>query len=464
MNTPCNPDQAPSARVPPAVRQAPLRVLKLAFLVAALATGSVGHAIEFGPDGMFSINGFGEIVLTRANNNCPSVHPKVGGNQASGCQFDPDTDRQRIWTDDVVPGRPLGTKDTVFTQTQLWLGAKYELGNGFKIKGTLSQNWRDGRSDTRGFWREKNVALSHEDYGTLTVGHMVSRTWAFADYPYGTNLGLAYTWAATGAGYRNLTQAVRYTSRKLDVANGDVVLEATYDRGNTAFTIHKPRFIELWAHYGIEDLSIDAMYQDTRNGGPSAFGANVFKGLFYSPIADSKVGGSGQSVAVVQATYQFDPQIEFSGALRHNRWSGAYAAIVVPGAQAQWNNMFNVDWGGTLNGVANPGYPASSTDFSLGARYRMDKWTFATGLAYLGKASTSNPSERGQSNSALVNTVKAEYAYDRELSFSVFAGMIHFQHKGLSPLSMPSNATLNNIDSRATKAGNWLGVSAKYSF
>jgi hypothetical protein len=94
----------------------------------------------------------------------------------------------------------------------------------------------------------------------------------------------------------------------------------------------------------------------------------------------------------------------------------------------------------------------------------MDKWTFATGLAYLGEASTANPSERGQSNSALINTVQAIYAHSKELEFSVFAGMINFKNKGLSPLSMPSNSTINNIDSRVTKAGNWFGVGAKYSF
>jgi len=437
---------------------------KLGLVMAAVSLSGASHAIEFGPDGMFFINGFGEVMVTRTNNQCPIVHPEVAGNRTNGCQFDPDSDRQRIWTDDVVPGRPLTSRDTVFNQVQLWLGAKYNLGQGFKIKGTLSQNWRDGRADTPGFWREKNVEISHEEYGALTVGHMVSRTWSFADYPYGTNLGLSYTWAATGAGYRNLTQAVRYTSRVLDIADGNVVLELTYDRGDRAFKINKPRFVELWAHYGIEDLSIDVMYQDTRNGGPGAFGANVFKAVFYDPIADSKVGGSGQSVAVMQATYQLNPSIELSSAVRRNRWSGAYAAVVINGPPQQWNNMFNVNWGGTLNGVANPGYSATSTDFSLGARYRMDKWTFATGLAYLGKASTSNPLERGQSNSALVNTVKAEYAYNRDLSYSVFAGMIHYRNKGLSPLSMPSNSTINNIDSRATKAGNWFGVSAKYSF
>lgn len=434
-----------------AVMAAPASVVVLATL---LTIADSSQAIEFGPDGMFSVNGFGEITVTRANNQCP----------ASGCQLNPDTDRQRIWTDAVVPGTPLRARDTVFTQFQVWLGAKYELGNGFRIKGTLSQNWRDGNADTPGFWREKNVALSHEEYGTLTIGHMVSRTWSLSDYPLGTNVGLSYPWAASGAGYRNLTQAIRYTSRVMDVADGDLVLELTYDRGDTSYKIHKPRFVELWAHYGKGDLSIDAMFQDTRNGTPTAFGAAVFKGPFYDPSADGRIGGSGQSVAVLQAVYQLNSRIELSGALRHNRWSGAYAAVALVGPPVQFNNMFNVDWFGFLNGVPNPGYAARSTDFLLGARYFMDKWTFSTGLAYLGQAKTRNPSERGQSNAALVNTIEASYAYTRELEFSVFAGMIHYRNKGLAPLSMPSNAMINGIDSRATKAGNWLGAGVRYTF
>lgn len=424
----------------------------------AVFTGWSGpsHAVEFGPDDMFKVYGFGEVTVTRANNQCK------GG--ANGCQFDADTDRQRIWTDAVVPGLPLGSKDTVFNQFQLWLEGRHSIGNGFTVKGVISQNFRDGKVDTPGFWREKNVGISHEEYGSLTYGAMTSRTWGFADYPYGTNLGLSYAWAATGAGYRNLGHAFRYTSRPFDVANGDLVLEATYDQGNPNFTINKPRFVEIWAHYGRGPLSIDAMFQDTRNGTPAAFGAAVFDGLFYNSVADSKVGSSGQGVGVVQASYQVNSKVEISGAVRRNRWTGAYAAVVVPGPPAQFNNMFNVDWGGRLNGVSNPGYAATSTDLSGGVRYRMDKWIYATGFAYLGKANTANPSERGQSNTALINTVKATYAQTKNLEFSVFAGMIHFKLKGLSPLSMPSNSTINNIDSRVTKAGNWFGVGAKYSF
>ena len=445
----------PAARaLPPAERKLRYAGSRIGAVVAALTLSPFAYAVDFGPDGMFSITGFAEIAVTRVNNQCPSI----------GCQFDPDTDRQRIWTDDVVPGRKLKTRDVFFTQVQPYLGVKYDLGSGFKVNGLLSQRWRDGKTDVKGFWYEKNVAISHEDYGSLRVGHMTSRTWNLADYPYGTNLALSTAWAGSGAGYRMLTQAVRYTSRPLDVADGDMVLEATYDRGDTAFQIHKPRFLELWAHYGKGDLSLDATLQDTRNGGPVAWGLAPFKGPAYNAASDGKIGGSGQSMVMVQAIYQVNSQIEVSGAVRHNRWSGAYAAIIDNGPPQQWNNMWNVDWGGTLNGVANPGYSASSTDWSGGARYRMDKWTFASGVAYLGKAKTANPSERGQSNSVLVNTARVAYDYGQGVQFYATAGMIHYGKKGLSPLSLPSNATIQNIDSRVTKAGNWLGIGTVYSF
>ena len=422
-------------------------------LCTALALPGASQAIDFGPDGMFSLTGYHEIIAGRQTNGCPG----------NNCQFDAEPNRAFIWTDDVIPGRKLSTRGTLVNVTQLYLKAKYDLPNGFKITGTLAQSWRDGNADTPGFWREKNVALSQEEYGTLTIGHTSTRTHSFADYPFASNLGVSYQWAGYGAGYRLLTQAIRYTSRVLDVADGDLVLEATYDRGDTSFKTHEPRFLELWAHYGKGDWVIDAMLQDTRNGGPSAFGGSVFKGAFYSPIADGKIGGNGQSVAVLQATYRVNPVLEVSGGVRHNRWSGAYAAIVVPGVRAQWNNPFNVDWGGTLGGVANPGYPASSTEFILGARYRMDKWAFSTAMIYYGKANTDNPSDRGQNNSALLNSVGATYYYGENLEFSLGASMVHFQKKGLAPLSFPGHNFIGH-DSRVAKASNGFTVGVKYTF
>jgi predicted porin len=428
---------------------------RLSLCVTAIGLAFPVHAIDFGPDGMFSFTGFAELQFGRANNQCPGIT----------CQISPDADRQRVWADAVVQGLPLSSSETSFNQAQFWLKAKQDIGGGFKLKGELSQKWRDGRKDVAGIWPERNLSIQHEEYGVLTIGETVSRTWQFADYPYGSNLGLSYAWASTGAGYRHLGNAIRYTSRVFDISGGDAVFEVTYDRGNSAFKINKPRFVELWAHYGKGPLSVDAMYQNTRNGVPAAFGSAAFNGPFYDAAADGKLGNSGQSVAVVQAVYQLNKKVELSAGVRHNRWSGAYQAVALAGPPLQWNFPFNVDWFGVdANGVAHPGYPAQSTDLSLGARYRMDKWIFAAGAAYFSKASTSNPVERGQSNSALVNTLQATYDYGNGFEFSVSSGMVNYSKKGLSPLSLPSNSTFNKIDSRTTKSGNWFGVGAKYTF
>jgi predicted porin len=417
-----------------------------------LMTSVSSHAIDFGPEGMFSLTGFAKVEAQRGSNHC------------NDCQLFPLENKQRIWADDLVVGRPYGTSNTNVSLFQPWFGAKYDLGQGYKFNALVSQRWRDGKEDIPGFWYEKNIAISHDDYGSVRVGAMTTRTWSMADYPYGTNIGVADVWGSSGAGYGLLTKAVRYTSRVFDVAEGDLVLEASYDQGNRDFKIHKPQFLELYAQYHKGDLVVDAMYQDTRNGNPQAWSHGPFTSLTPNIEDDAKLGGSGQSIAMVMGRYQWDARLEFSGGVRWNRWSGAYAVITVPGTQAQWNNMFNVDWNGQLNGVPNPGYAATTTDFMLGARYKMGQWTAHTGLAYLGKANTKNPSERGQSNSALINTLGLGYDAGQGLQVYGFVGVVNYSKLGLAPMSMPGNSAFTNVDSRVTRSGNWAGLGAVYVF
>ena len=417
-----------------------------------LMTSASSHAIDFGPEGMFSLTGFAKVEAQRGSNHC------------NDCQLFPLENKQRIWADDLVVGRPYGTSNTNVSLFQPWFGAKYDLGQGYKFNALVSQRWRDGKEDIPGFWYEKNIAISHDDYGSVRVGAMTTRTWSMADYPYGTNIGVADVWGSSGAGYGLLTKAVRYTSRMFDVAEGDLVVEASYDQGNRDFKIHKPQFLELYAQYHKGDLVVDAMYQDTRNGNPQAWSHGPFTSLTPNIEDDAKLGGSGQSIAMVMGRYQWDARLELSGGVRWNRWSGAYAVITVPGTQAQWNNMFNVDWNGQLNGVPNPGYAATTTDFMLGARYKMGQWTAHTGLAYLGKANTKNPSERGQSNSALINTLGLGYDAGQGLQVYGFVGVVNYSKLGLAPMSMPGNSAFTNVDSRVTRSGNWAGLGAVYVF
>ena len=65
-------------------------------------------------------------------------------------------------------------------------------------------------------------------------------------------------------GHTKAKISAAYLKSLHDRPDGDLVLEATYGRGDTSFKLHKPRFLELWAHYGKGDLSVDAMLQEAQ--------------------------------------------------------------------------------------------------------------------------------------------------------------------------------------------------------
>jgi len=243
--------------------------MRLALASALLSLSASSYAIDFGPDGMFSLTGFAKIETSMNSNQCKD------------CARFPLEDKQRIWADELVNGKEYKTMGQTTILFQPWLGAKYNLGQGFTANALLSQRFRGGagnvadslRSIDRdmafdpNIWYEKNIAISHEDYGRVAIGSMTARGWAVADYPYGTNIGLSNEWAGSGAGYGMLGNAIRITTRPLDVMNGDLVLEATIDQGNTGFTKNKPLLIELYAQYHQGDLVVDAIYQKRQTHG-----------------------------------------------------------------------------------------------------------------------------------------------------------------------------------------------------
>jgi len=439
----------------------------LALAGALLSLSASSYAIDFGPDGMFSLTGFAKVETA------------LNSNQCKDCARFPLEDKQRIWADELVNGKEYKTMGQTTILFQPWLGAKYNLGQGYSASALLSQRFRGGAGNVLdsvksidrdmafdpNIWYEKNIALSHEDYGRIAIGSMTARGWAVADYPYGTNIGLSNEWAGSGAGYGMLGNAIRVTTRPLDVMNGDLVLEATIDQGKTEFTKNKPLLIELYAQYHQGDLVVDAVFQNAKNGKPLAWGHGPFGALTDSAADDSLLtSGAEQSMAMAVARYQLTSQIELSGGVRANRWSGMRAIQLSTGAQGLWNNMFNVAWDTTVGGVANPGYAASSVDFSAGARYRTGPWTASVGLIYLGKASTDNPTERGQSNDATAATVGLNYDYGQGIQLYGFAGMSHFGRIGLSPMSMPGNNAFWGVDSRVTQDGNWFGAGVVYTW
>lgn len=433
------------------LRRRVVGVLPATLCLLALGGTAPAQAFEYGP---FSLTGFAKLNLGHVSNGCKD------------CQRDPTAGRQFIWADDLVFGKEFGGLDTHSLQIQPTLGLKFDLPQGFALSAAYSQRLRDGKPDIPGVVYERSATLKHEYYGTVQIGNFLSRGWNRPDYPYASDLGQT-AFSDSGAAYGILTKALRYTSRELFVADGNLVLEGTYDWGDTNFKRNKPYLFELWALWARGPLVVEAIMQTSRNGPPAAFAKAPFTGLTPFPGRDDQqLNGSGQGMFMMLSKYQIGTAYEVSGGLRFNRWSGAYAVPLTQGPLAQWNNPFNVNWGGfDANGVPNPGYAARSTDFMLGLRKYVDpKLVAYSGLTYLGKATTDNPSERGQSNSALFASLGARYAVGGGLSVSSSLNAVFYGRKGQAPLSMPAHNAFSNVDSRIAQRGNWVTFEANYQF
>lgn len=442
------------------LKRRPARAVALAAALAA-TLAAPAQAVDFGP---FSLTGFAKAEVTRTTNVCED------------CQRERGEARHRVWADDIVFGKPFGTRDSDVTLFQPYLGFKQNVGRGWEAFGLLSQRWRDGKVDLDGWLYERNVGVAHEDWGRLTVGAMTTRGWSMADYPasfkaissdfWGGGSGNSTAWSDSGAGYGLLSRAVRYMSRPIELFGGDVLLEATYDMGKSGWKRNKPQFLELFAKYIGRELLVDVIVQSAKNGEPVAWGKAPFGGLTPFPEDDALLGSSSQAMAMLMVRHVIDSKIEVSGGIRFNRWSGAYAVQTTTGPLGRWNNMFNVDWNGfDANGVPNPGYAARSTDLMLGTRYLIDdKLTAGLGLVYLGKASTDNPSERGQSNTLTVATLSVGYNFNPNVQFYGSLNAYQFGRKGQAPLSIPAHAAHTNIDSRVANRGNSFGVGANINF
>lgn len=439
-------------------------------MLAALMLGSMSsHAVDFGPDGMFSLTGFAKVTLGAQTNYCNS------------CQIaDSNVSKQIRSADAIAPGQSIDSANNMTWIVHPYLTARKNLGNGYELSGMISQRWRDsrvngqpiesrygGKLDVPNYWYDKNVAIKHDDYGSVRLGSMTTRSWSLADFPYGTNIGLADAWANSGAGYGMLANAIRIGTPILDVAEGDLYLEMTYDRGNDKYKRLSPYLLELYAQYRKGDLLIDTAYQNAVNGGPGAWGRAPFSALTpytqddtFKSTDGTQFDNNRQSIILVMARYQFSTQIELSGGIRRNLWSGN-DLVFNPGTQ--WTAGFNVDYTNPL-GPSYLGYSANSFDYMFGARYRSGKWIYSAGGIYLGKAYTNNPSERGQSNSALINTLGARYEYSKNLQLEAIVGNVSYLRQGLAPMSMPGNASFTNVDSRIAKDGQWVSVGFVYLF
>ena len=141
------------------------RTLRLGTVAAALLLPMASQALDFGP---FSLTGFAKAEITRVSDYCPKER----------CQVDQFASKEFPWADELVQGKAYGAGTTTVTLLQPFLAAKFDLPRGFKLSGLLSQRWRDGKEDFKGFLYDASIAVGHEDYGSLRVGAMQTRAWS----------------------------------------------------------------------------------------------------------------------------------------------------------------------------------------------------------------------------------------------------------------------------------------------
>ena len=122
MNITLHPGQLQARWLGPGATATRQRLLRAALLGTTLLLPGAGQALDlnFGP---FVLTGFAKAEITRGSNRC------------SDCQLFPNEARDRVWADELIPGRPIETSNTTTTLFQPYLGANFDLGGGFKAYG-----------------------------------------------------------------------------------------------------------------------------------------------------------------------------------------------------------------------------------------------------------------------------------------------------------------------------------------
>jgi predicted porin len=366
---------------------------------------------------------------------------------------------------------------------QLTLGLSHEFDNAFKIEAKTSGRMRNTDADIYDNWMtELYAGVSHPTYGSLQVGKMTSRAWSRSDdfaYP----VGLSSPWAESGAGYGLFPEAVRYATREFEIPFGKVRFEASYAEADTRDPLNPsslvadppdPSLYEIFIQYSNEKNLIELIYQDSEGGRQSSFQKGAFygaQGNTNGAVSSPDYEEPSQNVIILQGNYWMNEQWKFTYGLRRSEWSGQaqqcdYGPVSVLESTCFWDQA-GFNYSDQINKV----YSARSWDAILGAAYTRGKWTYTAGSVYLDKASTDNPVEWGQDNTAIFLNLGV-YRDLPELSLGgvfkaeVYAGLgrVMFDRQGPAPLSMPNNTAFGGVDPRISESGNFLTLGANLNF
>jgi hypothetical protein len=367
---------------------------------------------------------------------------------------------------------------------QLTLGASHEFDNAVKIEAKTSGRMRNTEADIFDNWMTDLYAgASHPQYGTLQVGKFSSRSWTRTDsfaYP----LGLSSPWAESGAGYGVYPEAIRYATKEFEIPIGKIRFEASYAQADERYPLNRgsllegppdPELYEIFIQYSNEKNLIELIYQDSDGGRQSSFSKGAFYGAQGNTnglVSSPEYEDPSESVLILQGNYWMNEKWKFTYGLKRSKWSGQaqqcdFGPVSTVQSECFWDQP-GFNYSDDLNAV----YDAVVYDVLLGAAYTRGKWIYTVGGVYLNKASTDNPVEWGQDNTALfLNLGIYRDVHDFSFGGALFKtevygglGRVMFGRQGPAPLSMPSNIAFGGVDPRASESGNTLTIGANLRF
>ena len=362
---------------------------------------------------------------------------------------------------------------------QLTLGLAYEFDNAVAIEAKATGRMRNTDADIYDNWLiDLYAGVSHPKFGSLQVGKFASRSWSRSDsfaYP----LGLSSPWAESGAGYGLYPEAVRYATPEFEFRYGKIRFEGSYSTADKRKPLNPeslvegppdPKLFELFIQFSNEKNLIELIYQDSEGGRQSSFAKGAFygaQGNTNGPVSSPDYRAPSENVLILQGNYWMNEQWKFSYGLKRSEWSGQaqqcdYGPVSPVESQCFWDQP-GFNYSDEINKV----YKAVVYDLMLGAAYTMDKWIFTLGGVFMNEASTDNPVEWGQDNTATFLNLgvyrKMPEIY-RNVEFYGGLGRVIFGRQGPAPLSMPNNTAFGGVDPRVSESGNFLTLGVNFTF
>ena len=139
------------------------------------------------------------------------------------------------------------------------------------------------------FYERSVPRCKHEYYGTLQIGNFLVARLEPARLPLRqSDLGQT-AFSDSGAAYGILTKALRYTSRELFVADGNLVLEGHLRPWATPSSSATSReLFEFWALWARGPLVVEAIAQSRQERPAGGFAKAPFTGLTPFPDRDDR--------------------------------------------------------------------------------------------------------------------------------------------------------------------------------